>query len=137
MGACAAMVALHFLLPLYRWAFWPWNMVGMVPIAFGVVFNLWADREFKRANTTVKPFEESTSLVTGGPFRFSRHPMYVGMTAIHLGLAIVLGSLTPIAPLIAFAFVMNCRFIPVEEKMMRERFGTDYDQYCARVRPWL
>ncbi len=45
--------------------------------------------------TTVKPFEESQALVTGGVFRISRNPMYLGMTLILLGVTLILGSVTP------------------------------------------
>lgn len=67
----------------------------MFPLIFGVALNISADRMFKQHKTTVKPFEESTSLVTDGVFRFSRNPMYLGMVLILSGVVLLAGSTTP------------------------------------------
>ena len=88
------MVALHFLLPVARVVAFPWNILGAIPLAFGIALDLIADRAFKKVETTVKPFEQSTALVTTGVYRIGRHPMYLGMVLILLGLAVLLQSLT-------------------------------------------
>ncbi|MCD6365692.1 MAG: isoprenylcysteine carboxylmethyltransferase family protein [Planctomycetes bacterium] len=135
--AILLMLGLHFFLPLAAIVPRPWRLLGVLPLALGIVFNIWADNIFKQVNTTVKPFEKSQSLVTTGPFRFSRHPMYVGMTAILVGLALCLGTITPmfVAPL--FVGVMHIVFIPAEERMMEEQFTREYRAYRKRVRSWL
>ena len=70
-----AQVILRFLLPGCRVVPFPWNLLGAAPLALGLAVEVIADRAFKRHNTTVKPSETSSSLVTGGMFAISRNPM--------------------------------------------------------------
>ncbi len=98
---------------------------------------MWADGLFKRKNTTVKPFEKSSALILEGPFRFSRHPMYLGMVIALLGVAIILGSLITFLVPIAFFVSMQIVFIRHEEKALEQTFGQEYLDYKNRVRSWL
>ncbi len=66
LGAIILSIALHFLLPLRQLLFFPWRLVGLVPMFIGIVLNLLADQAFKKHSTTVKPFEESNALITAG-----------------------------------------------------------------------
>jgi protein-S-isoprenylcysteine O-methyltransferase Ste14 len=131
------MVALHFLIPLVQVIPVPWNVFGILPIVAGVALNLTADNAFRKVSTTVKPFEESSTLVTNGVFRFSRNPMYLGYMLILLGIAIILGSLTPFAIVPVFAILMDQVFIHVEESMLQVKFGQAWLQYKATVRRWM
>ena len=83
----AIMLLLHFLLPGMRVLPFPWNLFGVIPLVLGIAMNLVADKSFKKNETTVKPLEESTVLITDGVFRVSRHPMYLGFVFILLGIA--------------------------------------------------
>ena len=103
--------------------------------SLGFVF--WARMLFVKAGTTVKPFHESSELVVMGPFGVTRNPMYLSMTVFLLGLAILLGSLTPFFVLPFFVWIINTRFIRVEESMLEQRFGDSYRAYKARVRRWI
>lgn len=136
-ASVAAMIGLHFLLPWARVIPWPWNLAGILPVAFGVVWNLWADQLLKRHRTTVKPGLVPTLLISVGPYRLSRNPMYVGMVAIAAGVAVVLGTLTPMVPPAVFAAVVALKFIPLEEKAMEQAFGAEWNAYKKRVRRWL
>ncbi len=131
------MAALHFILPGLRLLTPSWRLLGLLPFLVGVALNLTADRAFTEAGTTVKPFEESSVLLTKGPFAVSRHPMYLGMTLILLGIAILLGSLTPIFLVPLFAAAMHVVFVRGEERMLEDRFGRAWLTYKGRVRPWL
>ena len=115
----------------------PYNWTGILLIIFGFVLNIWADSLFKTFKTTVKPDQEPTYLITGGPFRFSRNPMYLGMAAILLGAAIVSRSLISFIFPIIFAGVMQKIFIPFEESMLESAFGNKYHYYKKTVRRWL
>lgn len=99
--------------------------------------NLVADAAFKRYRTTAKPFEESTTPVTDGVFRISRHSMYLGMALILLGIAIVMGSLTPLIVIAAFATATAMVFVRAEEAMLEEKFGEVWLRYKIKVRRWL
>jgi protein-S-isoprenylcysteine O-methyltransferase Ste14 len=92
---------------------------------------------FRRARTGVVPFSEATTLVTGGPYRFTRNPMYLGMAGILVGTAIWLGSVTPWLVLPAFMAIIVERFIAPEEAMLERTFGEHYARYRAAVRRWL
>lgn len=128
-GAIAAMVLLDFAAPGRGLIEFPWNLAGVAALVVGIVFNLVADAQFKREQTTVKPFEQSGVLVTGGLFRISRHPMYLGMVLILAGIAVLLGSLTPYIVLAGFAAVMDVVFIRAEERMLAARFGDAWQRY--------
>lgn len=106
-------------------------------IGFGVVWNIWADRLFKQARTTVKPDQRPTVLVREGPYRWSRHPMYLGMVAIVAGVAAWLGTATPAIVLPAFASLLAFKFVPAEEKQMEQEFGKAWQQYKQQVRKWI
>jgi len=131
------MAAIHFLLPLKRIILSPFNLLGAIPLALGIAFNLIADRAFKKNGTTVKPFEKSTVLITGGVFGISRHPMYLGFVLILTGVAILMGSLTPYLVIVAFAILMDAIFIRAEEEMLEETFGDVWLKYKKRVRRWI
>jgi len=132
-----AIVALHVLLPVAKVVPTPWNLLGILPLVVGVVINLVADRAFHAAQTTVRPFEKSSALVTSGVFRVSRNPMYLGFVLLLIGLAVLLRSLTPYLVVVAFAALLDRQFVAVEEQMLAEQFGADWQRYRLRTRRWL
>jgi protein-S-isoprenylcysteine O-methyltransferase Ste14 len=131
------MVVIHFIFPVARVISFPWRFLGAIPLALGIVLNLIADRAFKKHQTTVKPFEESTALITSGVFRITRHPMYLGFALILIGLAVFMGSLLPYAVIAVFAITMDRVFIRVEERMLEEKFGNVWSEYRQKVRRWI
>jgi protein-S-isoprenylcysteine O-methyltransferase Ste14 len=137
LASIVLMAALHFIAPAARLIHSPWNLLGVIPLALGIVINIVADRAFHKAGTTVKPFQESTSLVTTGLFRLSRNPMYVGLVLLVLGIALITGSLTPLAVVPILVFLLDRKFIVVEERMLEERFGAVWLEYKKSVRRWI
>jgi protein-S-isoprenylcysteine O-methyltransferase Ste14 len=103
----------------------------------GLWINLWASNYFKKVDTTVKPFQTSTHLVTIGFYKYSRHPMYLGMLLILLGIFLLLGSLSPIIILPVYITLITRNFILPEEKMLQETFGDSYQKYKIKVRRWI
>ncbi len=136
-ASIVVMVALHLLYPGAHIIPTPWNFLGSVPFVLGLVINVLADRAFKKHGTTVKPFAESTHLVTTGMFRFSRNPMYLGFVLVLIGIAVLMGSLTPYAVIAVFAILMDVTFIRVEERMLEKAFGESWLQYKRKVRRWI
>ena len=130
-------ILLHFVLPVIQIINSPYKYIGILLLGIGIWLNMWADGLFKRKNTTVKPFEKSSALILDGPFRFSRHPMYLGMVIALLGVAIILGSLITFLVPIAFFISMQIVFIRHEEKALEQTFGQKYLDYKKRVRSWL
>jgi protein-S-isoprenylcysteine O-methyltransferase Ste14 len=135
--ALVAMLVLHFTFPGSKLILVPWNLLGLIPLAIGVTLNLIADRDLRRVGTTVKPFQESHALVTDGVYGISRHPMYLGFVLILIGVAILLGSLTPWFVIPIFAVLMEVVFIQVEERMLGEKFGAAWLVYKKRVHRWI
>ncbi len=135
--AIVAMIALHVLLPgIVLWeSLWRW--FGAAILVVGLTIGWSAVRLFRKHETTIKPGEKSTHLVTDGPYRLTRNPIYVAMTVVLAGVATMLGSATPWLVLPAFVWVIARNVIPVEEAMMAETFGHDYEAYRSHVRRWL
>lgn len=127
----------HFIIPVVKFIPYPWNLIGIILIIIGSFLNLVADKKFKDLNTTVKPYENSAALITDSVFGLTRHPMYLGMVLILLGISMFLGSLTPFLITGVFVVLMEIIFIRVEEDMLEEQFGTEYLEYKQRVRKWI
>jgi protein-S-isoprenylcysteine O-methyltransferase Ste14 len=135
--AIVTMLALHFLFPVV-WIIPPlWNLLGLFFIASGMIMNLIADKAFHQAGTTVKPFKESSSLVTNGVFQISRNPMYLGFVLILTGIAVLLRSLSPYLVVFAFAIFIDRIYVKTEELMLAEKFGISWEQYKSKIRRWL
>ncbi|OQY55821.1 MAG: hypothetical protein DRR08_03915 [Candidatus Parabeggiatoa sp. nov. 2] len=132
-----AMMALHFLWPIIKLLLFPWNILGLIPFVIGAVIILKANSAFKKHQTTTKPFEESSTLVTDGVFRITRNPMYLGLVLILFGIALFMGSLIPFVIIPLFIVLMYRMFIKVEEKMLKEKFGELYLKYKNEVRRWI
>lgn len=112
-------------------------IVGLILVISGVAFAFSALGIFRKRSTTTIPFETPTSLVTSGPYRFTRNPMYVGLTLIYLGVAGTRAELWPVIVLPLLLAYVNFIVIPVEERHLHDVFGDAYSQYAAGVRRWL
>jgi protein-S-isoprenylcysteine O-methyltransferase Ste14 len=110
---------------------------GGLLLGTGAVVAAWCLLIFWRERTTTVPGKLSARLVTWGPYRFSRNPMYVSLVMVYLGEAGILMQAWPVACLPFMVAYLNWIVIPVEESKLREVFGETYEQYCARVRRWL
>jgi protein-S-isoprenylcysteine O-methyltransferase Ste14 len=137
LGAIVAMALLHVVAPLRHFISFPWSLTGIVALAIGVVLDLVADRDLEKHGTTVKPFEQSSALVTTGAYRICRHPMYLGFALILAGLAILMGTVTPFGVVAVFVALIETKFVRVEEKTMADTFGDAWRAYEARVRRWI
>jgi protein-S-isoprenylcysteine O-methyltransferase Ste14 len=114
-----------------------WNLLGLIPLALGMALNLSAERLFRQERTTVNPFENPSRLVTGGAFRLSRNPMYLGLALILTGVACLLGTLCPFLVLPFFAAWIDRSFISFEEQALKQEFGLEWLAYKQSTRRWL
>ncbi len=126
-------------LPLFEVIATPWNRLGLVLIAAAVVMDFWSLGLFFRAHTTFNPLhpERTQTLVTQGPYRYTRNPMYVGMLVILSGWCWWLGSVSPFLLLPLFVWVLTVQQIIPEEKILEQTFGDAYLDYKMRVSRWL
>jgi len=111
--------------------------LGVLPIVGGLALIGGAIRMFLRAQTTVIPHHRVSALVTDGPLRFSRNPMYTGFALITVGAALAIGTWWPLATLIPVIVIIRLWVIGPEERYLAQVFGEDYAAYRARVRRWL
>ena len=130
-------ITLHFILPTTRVIPSPYYFLGSVFIIFGIVFNYWADAQFKKKQTTIQPHEMPNVLVTSGIFRISRNPIYLGMASILLGIAIFWGTLIVFIFPLTFIIYIERFIIPIEEKNLEQKFGKKYLRYKQKVRRWI
>jgi protein-S-isoprenylcysteine O-methyltransferase Ste14 len=133
----ALSVGLHVALPKeYRGDF-SCAVCGVVSLALGFFVMTWAWWLFKRSGTPIRPTDRASFLVTSGPFRFTRNPMYLGILAILVGITLWLGSWPMLVAPVGFFVFMSFFFIPHEERMLRDIFGEAYTSYSRRVRRWI
>lgn len=117
----------------------PRLVLALLVLVAGVACGASGMRAFARAGTTVNPLEPSQAsrLVTGGIYRYSRNPMYVGQLLVLLAWAIYLGNAAALLILPAFVLYLNRFQIVTEERALARLFGAEYDAYCNTVRRWL
>ncbi len=132
-----AIIFLWVLIPKPKLFTFPLCLIGLIPLILGISLNIWTDICFKKYQTTVKPDEIPSTLLVTGPFRVSRHPMYLGMELSLMGIAIFLGSLSTFLIPVIFIVIVEKMFIPFEEMTLLTRFPKGYIQYKKQVRRWM
>jgi protein-S-isoprenylcysteine O-methyltransferase Ste14 len=126
-------------LPIAHWIGRPWNRLGALPVAIGLVIAVDAFRRFRYARTTVNPMDPSkaTQLLTDGVFRISRNPMYLGLVLLLIGWAIWLHSASPwLIPPLFVIVITRIQIIPEERALVR-LFGEQYTAYRRSVARWI
>jgi protein-S-isoprenylcysteine O-methyltransferase Ste14 len=135
----AAMWGISTIGPQFPLASGPKYAAVLILVVVGSAFDLLGILAFRRSRTTVNPLkpERASSMVTGGVYRVSRNPMYVGMALLLLAWAVYLSALLPFAgPVIYVLYITRFQIEP-EERVLKGLFGEEYSAYAARVRRWL
>jgi protein-S-isoprenylcysteine O-methyltransferase Ste14 len=132
------LLALGVDLPLQAPALLQHRPTGIALIVVGLALSAWGRLTFSRHGAQIMPSSETHSvLVAGGPFVFTRNPMYLGILIIALGAALLAGTwLMWLVPVAIFA-LDNFVIIPFEERSMERAYGDAYRAYKTRVRRWL
>lgn len=133
----ACMVLLNLFIPVMKLIPYPWNATGLIPLSLGMALNTIAGNAFIKSGNTIRAFELPEKLITSGAYRYSRNPMYLGMVLILVGIAILLGTLSPFIIVPMFAIAMDWIFVIAEEEMLEQHFGEKWKQYRAEVRRWF
>ncbi len=137
-GAFLLSIAIHAVFPL--WGFplpYLFKIPGGLLFLLSAAFARWAFWTMRQVGTTANPKQESQVLVTGGPFRFSRNPIYVAMTGLYLGLALLVNAFWPLMLLGPLLALMEWGVIRREEHYLAAKFGEPYTSYQSKVRRWL
>jgi protein-S-isoprenylcysteine O-methyltransferase Ste14 len=111
--------------------------LGAVALAAGVGLDLWSLALFLRSRTSPIPFRPASAIVASGPYRFTRNPMYLGMTLTVAGLGLGTDVGWLLVSALGAALVIDRAVIPREEAYLERRFGNAYLDYRRRVRRWL
>ncbi|MBS1812356.1 MAG: isoprenylcysteine carboxylmethyltransferase family protein [Acidobacteria bacterium] len=112
-------------------------VLGWILLLFGIVMLTTSLLTFFRYRTGIYPNQPARLIVTTGPYRFSRNPMYVALTAAYLGTAMIANILWLLLLLPIIIVVLQVAVIQREEDYLKEAFGKKYEAYCQQVRRWL
>ena len=113
------------------------SAAGWLMIVLGLGLMLWALITFKHHRTAVIPNRPASLVVTDGPYRLTRNPMYAGFTVVYLGGVLVTGMLWPLMMLPIVLVLLTVLVIRREERYLADAFGAEYSAYSARVRRWV
>ncbi|HXV36058.1 MAG TPA: isoprenylcysteine carboxylmethyltransferase family protein [Myxococcota bacterium] len=128
---------------------WPWPIVppgrgfapriagaaALIGLGFGLIACcVW---HFKRAQTAVEPWRATTRIVTQGPYRYSRNPIYLGFALAGVGFALAFNNLWMLAGQLCFVLVVSELVIKREEAYLARKFGDAYSIYRSNTRRWL
>lgn len=114
---------------------WSWLATALLIPALGLL--LWTLLLFLHHRTTVMPHRAASHLITGGPFRLSRNPIYLSFALLHLACAFSLQSAGMLAALLPVLYVMDRHVIAAEEAFHARHFGADWEAFRTRTRRWL
>jgi protein-S-isoprenylcysteine O-methyltransferase Ste14 len=113
------------------------DLIGGLFVGIGVGLALSGIRTFRRAETSVIPNHDASQLVIAGPYRYTRNPMYVGLTVVYVGAALVFSLLWSLVMLPFVLWIPYQYVIRREERYLSAAFGDQYRQYQHDVRRWL
>jgi protein-S-isoprenylcysteine O-methyltransferase Ste14 len=113
-----------------------WGAGGLLVVA-GLGLLLWFNTLFSRANTAVEPWKPTTTIVTTGPYRFTRNPAYLGMALTYVGIALMSSALWVLVPLPFVLAVIDRGVIAREERYLERKFGEEYVSFKRHVRRWI
>ena len=121
----------------FRSIYGKFRYIGLIILLIGLSITFYSFYLFKKNKTPIIPGTKPTFVVQSGPYKFTRNPMYLGVTLALLGISIYIGNLLSLLSPLIFFIAMNLVYIPFEEKLMENLFGKLYLNYKKKVRRWL
>jgi protein-S-isoprenylcysteine O-methyltransferase Ste14 len=137
LGALVAGGLLQWLWPLPVHGAPGIRLIGLALIVGGAVLAIAGRRELQRHDTNVDPREPALRVVTSGPYRYTRNPLYLSITIILAGIGLAVNGLWILLALIPTLIVMSRGVIDREERYMERKFGDEYARYRRAVRRWI
>ena len=113
------------------------RLYGSIIIALSVGIAAWALLHFHRNDTDVRPDKPDRTLITSGPYRFTRNPLYIVLTLVQITVAIWLDNLWILLLVVVSVIVITRYAISREERYLEQLFGQEYLKYKQRVRRWF
>ncbi|HSA66691.1 MAG TPA: isoprenylcysteine carboxylmethyltransferase family protein [Methyloceanibacter sp.] len=111
--------------------------LGLSFLALGGALALWGQRIMRGAGTNVNPSLPTMAIVTSGPFRISRNPLYLALNLLFLGLTLAINSYWGLIALVLLLPLMHYGVVLREERYLERKFGESYRHYRSRVRRYL
>src|SRR5215510_1150141 len=136
-GAFIMGLLLHLVFPIHILSTTLARGIGVVCVLVSCPLALLTLRALSRAHTPVDPMKPTTALVTEGPFRYSRNPIYVALTLLYVGVALLINALWILLLVVPALVALRYGVIAREEAYLTRKFGDAYRQYMTQVRRWL
>ena len=111
--------------------------VGVIFILIAIIIIALSRREFIKVNTSIRPDKSTTAIITTGPYKVSRNPLYTSLTLFHIALGIVFNNLWILFMVIPAIIMIVLGVITKEEKYLENKFGQQYLDYKSSVRRWF
>ena len=128
---------LDYWFPQYRFIYGSYRIIGILIFILGLSKTFSSFYLFKKNKTPILPGQKPTFVVMSGPYKFTRNPMYLGVTTALTGVAFYLGNLLAFVSPLIFFLATNFIYVPFEEKLLEKIFGKQYLNYKKRVRRWI
>lgn len=113
------------------------SLLGLILILSGISLVFVSFKFMRKMKTTFIPDGTPEVLISSGPFKFSRNPIYLGMLTVLVGVAFLMSSLSAIIIAFVFGIIINFTWIAHEEKKLHELFSEDWENYSSKVRRWI
>ena len=124
------------ILPVNRWVA-PRVALSIALILLGVGLICYCALQFKRAQTCIEPWRPTSCIITRGPYRYSRNPIYLGFVITGVGIALAFNTWWILLSVLAFVLIANKAVIEREEAYLERKFGESYSNYQRETRRWL
>ena len=138
--ACIALgfLAKHFQpLPLFATKTNLQVSIGAVLVILAILMVALCRHALVEGGTHPNPYKPTKAIVMAGPYRFSRNPIYIAFLMVTLAFTLFTNSLWFIGSAVLAVVLLQLGVIKREEKYLHEKFGSEYDDYCRRVRRWI
>lgn len=114
-----------------------WEWISWPIIILGVALLLWSLFMLKQQDTPISPHKTPNVLITSGPYRFSRNPIYIGLLLVYVSMAVYSNALMVALMFPVAVALITKGVIMQEEERLQQAFGKKYQRYKNRVRRWL
>lgn len=113
------------------------GVAGLVAAIVGVIIGSWGMLTFAMAHTAIIPIHPAERLIQSGPYRYTRNPMYTGLSLVYVGIAAAFNTLWPLLMLPIVLMALKRFVVDREEAYLSRKFGAEYEDYRRRVRRWV
>jgi len=131
------MIVILFLFPNFEFLNFPFNLIGLLVLIFGLWLAKYSSDIFEEERTNIYTFNDPTFLVTHNIYKLTRNPMYLGFLVSLIGITILIGNILNFIIVFVFFIITDRWYIRFEEKIMEKTFGKNYEEYKQTTKRWL